>query len=64
MALQTYQGDKTQWDNIDTTLKNAGFRPNANAVDYITNTNVQAGGPIDQEQAVLLRIDQLPARRT
>jgi hypothetical protein len=45
-VLQTYQGDATQWDNIDDTLKQAGFRPNANAVDYITNTNVQAGGPL------------------
>lgn len=45
LALYTYQGDKTQWDNIDPTLKGQGFRPNANAVDYITNTNVQAGGP-------------------
>ena len=45
-ALQTYQGDKTQADNIDDTLKQAGFRPNANAVDYITNSNVQAGGPV------------------
>ena len=46
LALQTYQGDKTQADNIDDALKGAGFRPNANAVDYITNTNVQAGGPL------------------
>lgn len=46
LALQTYQGDKTQADNIDDELKQAGFRPNANAVDYITNTNVQAGGPL------------------
>jgi hypothetical protein len=45
-VLQTYQGEKTQTDNIDDTLKQAGFRPNANAVDYITNTNVQAGGPL------------------
>lgn len=44
--LQTYQGDNTQWDNIDTTLKNAGFRPDANGVHYITNTNGQAGGPL------------------
>lgn len=49
-ALQTYQGDQTQADNIDDTLKQAGFRPNANAVDYITNTNVQAGGPIVQNK--------------
>jgi Carboxypeptidase regulatory-like domain/TonB-dependent Receptor Plug Domain len=45
-ALQTYQGKSTQWDNIDSTLKQAGFRPNANEVDYLTNTNVQAGGPM------------------
>jgi hypothetical protein len=45
-ALQTYQGEATQWDNIDGSLTQAGFRPNANAVDYITNTNVQAGGPM------------------
>ena len=45
MGLYTYQGDKTQWDNIDTTLKSAGFRPNANAVHFITNYNAQAGGP-------------------
>jgi hypothetical protein len=44
--LQTYQGEKTQNDNIDEALKQAGFRPDANAVDYITNTNVQAGGPL------------------
>jgi Carboxypeptidase regulatory-like domain/TonB-dependent Receptor Plug Domain len=46
MGLQTYQGQETQWDNVDTTLKNQGFRPEANAVDYITNTNGQVGGPI------------------
>lgn len=45
-ALQTFQGEATQWDNIDDSLRQAGFRPNANAVDYITNTNVQAGGPM------------------
>jgi hypothetical protein len=46
MGLYTYQGDKTQWDNIDTALKGQGFRPNANAVDYIANYNGQAGGPM------------------
>jgi len=45
-VLQTYQGHGTQGDNIDASLRAAGFRPNANAVDYITNTNVQAGGPM------------------
>ncbi len=46
LGLYTYQGDKTQWDNVDSTLNKQGFRPNANAVDYITNTNFQAGGPL------------------
>jgi hypothetical protein len=44
--LETYQGKDTQWDNIDGNLKSKGFRPEANAVDYITNTNGQAGGPL------------------
>jgi hypothetical protein len=44
-GLYTYQGHQTQWDNIDTALKLQGFRPNANAVDYIANYNAQAGGP-------------------
>lgn len=50
MGLQTYQGQETQWDNIDATLKNQGFRPEANAVDYITNTNGQVGGPIKKNK--------------
>ena len=31
LVLQTYQGEKTQWDNIDEALKAAGFRPDAQA---------------------------------
>jgi hypothetical protein len=46
LFLQTYQGQETQWDNIDTTLLNSGFRKEAAAVDYITNTNGQFGGPL------------------
>lgn len=44
-ALQTYQGHKTQWDNIDEPLKQAGFRPEANATAVLTNSNWQAGFP-------------------
>ena len=44
-ALQTYQSDATQTDNISEELKAAGIRPNANATDLITTSNVQAGGP-------------------
>ncbi|MEX2272336.1 MAG: TonB-dependent receptor [Vicinamibacterales bacterium] len=42
----TYQGKPTQWDNVDEDLKRAGFRPEAQAVDYISNANFQAGGPL------------------
>jgi hypothetical protein len=46
----TYQGKGTQWDNVDEGLKEAGFRPEAQAVDYISNANVQAGGPLVQNR--------------
>lgn len=45
-TLFTFQGDGTQSDNIDDALQQAGIRPNANAVDTITNFNINAGGPI------------------
>jgi hypothetical protein len=44
-TLATYQGEKTQWDNIDEYLKVRGFRPEAQAVGMISNFNFQAGGP-------------------
>lgn len=44
-TLGTYQGKGTQWDNIDENLKKAGFRPEAQAVGFISNFNYQAGGP-------------------
>jgi Carboxypeptidase regulatory-like domain/TonB-dependent Receptor Plug Domain len=45
-ALQTYQGKDTQALNIDSSQQAAGLRPDANSSDLITNTNVQAGGPL------------------
>ena len=42
----SYQGKGTQWDNVDEALKQVGFRPQAQAVDFISNSNVQAGGPL------------------
>lgn len=49
-ALFTCQGNckiaKTQANNIDAPLLNAGFRSESNAVDYITNSNAQLGGPL------------------
>lgn len=49
-ALFTYQGSGTQWDNIDSSLQDEGIRPDANAVDRITNFNVNAGGAIIQDK--------------
>jgi hypothetical protein len=49
-GLFTFQGDGTQWDNIDAELQQAGIRPNANAVDTITNFNLSAGGPVLQNK--------------
>jgi hypothetical protein len=46
----TYQGKPTQWDNVDEPLKEAGFRSEAQAVDYISNANFQAGGPMVQNR--------------
>lgn len=45
-VLQTYQSDKTQGSNIDSPLLQAGLRPDANSTAVLTNTNVQAGGPL------------------
>jgi hypothetical protein len=45
-ALQTYQGKHTQSNNIDQDLLNAGFRPDSNSTELLTNSNVQAGGPL------------------
>ncbi|HET7618181.1 MAG TPA: TonB-dependent receptor plug domain-containing protein, partial [Vicinamibacterales bacterium] len=45
-GLFTYQSDETQADNITPELRATGIRPNANAVDFITNFNLNSGGPI------------------
>jgi hypothetical protein len=45
-TLFTYQGEGTQWDNVDERLREFGFRSEANAVGYISNFNIQAGGPL------------------
>jgi hypothetical protein len=45
-ALQTYQGKATQSNNVDDELLQQGFRPDANSTELITNSNIQAGGPL------------------
>jgi len=45
-VLQTYQGQHTQSQNISAEQQAAGLRPDANSSDLITNSNVQAGGPM------------------
>jgi hypothetical protein len=46
LALQTYQGKRTQSNNVDDELLQSGFRPDANSTELITNSNFQLGGPV------------------
>ncbi len=39
-------GDATQTQNIDTHLLRHGFRPQTNAVDFVSDINVSGGGPV------------------
>lgn len=45
-ATFTWLGDATQTQNIDAHLLRHGFRPETNAVDFVSDINVTAGGPI------------------
>jgi hypothetical protein len=49
-GLFTFQNDATQWQNVDEDLQAQGLRPNANAVDFITNANFNIGGPLIQNK--------------
>jgi hypothetical protein len=39
-------GDATQTQNIDDNLLRYGFRPETNAVDFVSDINISGGGPI------------------
>jgi hypothetical protein len=39
-------GDATQTQNIDDSLLRYGFRPETNAVDFVSDINISAGGPV------------------
>ena len=39
-------GDSTQTQNIDSELLRYGFRPETNAVDFVSDVNISAGGPV------------------
>jgi Carboxypeptidase regulatory-like domain/TonB-dependent Receptor Plug Domain len=39
-------GDATQTQNIDANLLKYGFRPETNAVDFVSDVNVSGGGPV------------------
>ncbi len=43
-------GDQTQTQNIDDNLLKYGFRPQTNAVDFVSDINVSAGGPLLPEK--------------
>ena len=59
--LQTYQGEKTQWDNIDQSLKDAGFRPERQCDGPADQYQRQRGRTARAESVVLFRVDELPA---
>ena len=42
----TWLGDATQSQNIDDDLLRYGFRPETNAVDFVSDINVSGGGPL------------------
>lgn len=42
----TWLGDATQSSNIDEDLLRFGFRPETNAVDFVSDINVSGGGPL------------------
>ena len=42
----TWLGDATQTQNIDDELLRYGFRPETNAVDFVSDINVSGGGPL------------------
>ncbi len=46
----TWLGDATQTQNIDDELLFNGFRPETNAVDFVTDINFSGGGPIISKQ--------------
>jgi hypothetical protein len=42
----TWLGDATQGQNIDANLLRYGFRPETNAVDFVSDINISGGGPV------------------
>jgi hypothetical protein len=42
----TWLGDATQGQNIDDNLLRYGFRPETNAVDFVSDLNFSGGGPV------------------
>ncbi len=45
-ATFAWLGDATQTQNIDDNLLRYGFRPTTNAVDFVSDVNISAGGPL------------------
>ena len=43
-------GDATQTQNIDDELLRYGFRPETNAVDFVSDINISGGGPVIQNK--------------
>jgi Carboxypeptidase regulatory-like domain/TonB-dependent Receptor Plug Domain len=49
-ATVAWEGDSTQSQNIDSELSHLGFRPTTNKVDFVSDVNVNAGGPVIKDK--------------
>lgn len=45
-ATVAWLGNATQTQNVDDDLRRFGFRPDTNAVDYVSDVNLSVGGPV------------------
>jgi len=45
-AAYYYQGDATQWSNVDTELQDLGLSPSAGSVKFVSDGTFQLGGPV------------------
>jgi hypothetical protein len=49
-ASYFYQGDSTQGQNVDETLRRAGFADNAGATKFVSDANFYLGGPVIKDK--------------
>jgi len=45
-----WEGNSTQGRNVDSTLAGQGFKPDTNKVDFVSDVNINMGGPIIKDK--------------